>query len=465
MKTNRFISLYLIACVALLVFWACRKEKSQGVSNIASNEALLAASKEFIQSKVSSTSFENLDFSNAIIYRLKGATAAVRVPLKNLPKATDYIMLGSVDGKKWSGNYVKVLNSEPPSTFRDISFKLTSFDSTEVKIKGQMGQSRTSSMEAPPVINTGVPGIIWLNFISQFHLTDPIYENWYYLGGGGGSSPPPLGSSNTLYYDPYDGGNVTTSRKLRDSFPCAVKILDTISSELNLNKQAQLALNEIFNIGKKIHLNFDISLTMTKDSVDAYTKVNSAYTTLLPDSTEGLDFYATITLNPWVLKHATKEYIAATMLHEGIHAYINFKWHQYIHNIIDSNAFKTLFPLYWPPRQMASGTYVNPSTIVHHNVMAANLITYLAEPLYALHNSNMTFVMKDSLYKALSWGGLGETTVWRTKTDTCNIIAINDVARDTSLGAGHTFGPFVVNGCPGSYSFSYDSLKFKMPCQ
>jgi hypothetical protein len=447
----------------LFAFWACRKEKGQGESNILSDKELLAKSKEFILSKISPEAFENVDFSSVIIYRLKGATAAVRIPLKNLPKATNYIMLSIVDGRKWSGNYIKILNGDPPSTFRDLSFKLTSFDSSEVKINEQAGQSRINVM-APPSICTGVPGIIWLNFISQFNLTDPAYENWYFLQGTGGGGPPTLGSSNTLYYDPYyDGGNVTTSRRLRDSFPCAVKILDTISSELNLNKQAQLALSQVFQCAKLIHLNFDFSTTMTKDSVDAYTVVNSAYTSTLPDSTEGIDFYATITLNPWVLRHAAKEYIAATMLHEGIHAYIDFKWNQYIQHIIDSNEFKTLFPLYWPPKQNNQGYYTN-SASSQHEAMAANLITYMSDPLFALHNTDMASTMKDSLYKALTWGGLGKTAGWGARPDTCMLIAINLAARDTSLGINHS-GPFTINGCSGQSNLSYDSLKFKMPCQ
>jgi hypothetical protein len=283
--------------------------------------------------------------------------------------------------------------------------------------------------------------------------------------------PPPSGGTGwnpniAAPYNPNNADPVIVSRKLRDSFPCIKNIIDSISSYANLNKQTQIALSSIFGINKYVHVTIDVNNQWDKDSTDADTKVDTTFTTTFPDGTDGLNFYSTIRLNPWVLKNSTKEYIASTIVHEALHAYINFKFKQYFNQIggVDSNKLKQLFPIYWGVYN--NSPYTNGgATTPSHNIMAANMIQAMATPLYGLTNTSMPATIKDSIYRSLAWGGLNNTTIWQSKPNKADIIAINKIARDTSLGAGHTYGPFTIPGFPNVYNFSSKSLNFKMPCQ
>jgi hypothetical protein len=463
MKKKLVIFLAFVAIVTFFFVWGCRKEDKKNSTQPQSQAEILNAAKDFLKSKISGPSFASILFEKSLIYYLKENSVVIRIPLNGKSDSTQFILVTSSDRRNWTGNYVAIQKGISPSSFREISIRTTSFDSSRIEINGQLIRSRLNIVVAP-FINLGIPGAIWLGFIWSLQEQFPYLANWYFpegtipqTGGGGGTGP-------TLYYDPYVADNVILDQKLFDSFPCIVKIIDTISAYGNLNQRAQVALNEIFNVGKKIHLTIRVEDTWTKDSIDGDTKNDSAYTTTLADGTEGLDFYSTIRLNPWVLKNATREYIASTILHEAFHAYIDFKFHQYIRHIIDSNTFKQLFPLYWPPKNGAGGTYIYPNPTVQHNAMAANLIAAMASPLWSFTNNSLSSILKDSIYRTLSWAGLDKSTVWRTKSDTCDIVAINQATRDTSLGLGHIFGPFTVGACPTSYTVSYSSLNLKMPC-
>ena len=160
-------------------------------------------------------------------------------------------------------------------------------------------------------------------------------------------------------YNPLDADTVIIDADIRNNFPCVEKILDSInkfyvvvggvSKYLNINSVPQLALHEVFNVNKKIHTTISVDWALTKDSADGVTN------SFQPVPTNGEDFYTTIKLNPWVLQNATQEYIGAVILHEAYHAYIDYKYFEYYHGVIDSNQYKLLFPLYWPPRV---GTYI-----------------------------------------------------------------------------------------------------------
>lgn len=458
------ISVYLTLSLCILLSGTACKKTDKLIATPQTTGETDKAVKQFLSQKLSPAVYHTLAYENRAIYQLSNNVTAVRVPITNKNPDTDYILVASTTPGSWFGNYVSVSKRKAadPGYY---SIKTTSFDSA--RVEHSTDDPSKSSLLAAPVINLGVAGTNWLSFIYTLQeMYPPAFINWYYPENG--PSPVTSGGTNTnaVNYDPYIADNLIIDRKLRDSFPCIVKLIDTISAAGNLNQRAQVALNEIFNVGKKIHLTLRVENSWTKDSLDGATIVDSAWTTTLPDGTEGLDFYAKISLNPWVLKNSTKEYIASTIIHEVFHAYIDYKYLQYRKGIIDSNAFKTLFPLYWPPRYIAgSGIYIMPTNLVQHQAMAANLIQAMASPLWGLGNNAMPYAIKDSMYRALSWGGLEETTIWRTKTDTCNIMAINRVARDTSFGQGHSHGPFMLGNCLTNYTFSYSSLNFKMPCQ
>jgi hypothetical protein len=84
-------------------------------------------------------------------------------------------------------------------------------------------------------------------------------------------------------------------------------------------------------------------------------------------------------------------------------------------------------------------------------------------PLRAMLHPNPTIstTLRDSIYKALTWGGLQETNVYKTRSDTLAIIAINTMARDT---VKHS--PFILPAYPGT-TYTYDShnTNMKKGCQ
>jgi hypothetical protein len=82
------------------------------------------------------------------------------------------------------------------------------------------------------------------------------------------------------------------------------------------------------------------------------------------------------------------------------------------------------------------------------------------------NNLNQSQSLRDSIYRALAWGGLHDTDVFLALPNRCDILAINVAARDTSL---HT--PFIPNApasmppCANTYYLTADSLKLRPACQ
>jgi hypothetical protein len=265
--------------------------------------------------------------------------------------------------------------------------------------------------------------------------------------------PPP--------YNPYSAAPLDLDSSITNNFPCFTKILDSIKGYANLNAAAQVALHEIFNVNKKIHLTFVADRNLTKDSLDGDTRTDSAFTTMNPDGTEGIDYFAKIRINYWVLKNSTQEYIAATILHEAIHAYINYKGQQYLNHFIDSTTFKSMFPLFWPFRPIGTrGNFNSFNEKAQHEGMAANYINILAQALRSVNSNPLIRPgLRDSAYEAVSWGGLYETKLWTNMTDTAYRKGFNEVLRDTSLRV-----PLNVPGYPGYFMQDHRTLKAKAYC-
>lgn len=468
-----FCNISIVCVTTIIILFACRRETESAVSN----DIILDNVKNYLSKEVSNSIFDSIDFHRNLVYHLKGKAIFVRLPFKGQGDSTNFIMVASTDNKVWEGNYVSIIKTNKEIYLKTGKVVTTSFDKKkvnthEVGLQFDQSQSRTKAL-AVLSMNTGMPSSVWLSFVYYIQTQFPSAFNWYFqwdddgnngTGSTGGSYN--LNEGAAIYFDPEEGDEVILDQKLIDSFPCVKGIIDSISQYANLNKLTQQALLDVFGIGKNIHLSIVVDYNLTKDSVDGDTKVDSAFTNYTPKGIEGLDFFATIRLNPWVLKNSTKEYITSTIIHEAYHAYIDYKFMQYFKHVInvDSNVIKTLFPIYWG---VYGGSFTNGATNNNsHNIMASNFIQHMANPMSILTNYAMSPLMKDSIYRSLSWGGLSKTSAWRNKTDTCDIISINKVARDTSLGQGRSFGPFNLGGtCLTNYYISSDSLKLKMPCQ
>jgi hypothetical protein len=99
--------------------------------------------------------------------------------------------------------------------------------------------------------------------------------------------------------------------------------------------------------------------------------------------------YFSITLNDDALKNASMEYVAATILHETLHAY--FRAEQ-----------------------------GNTLEIADHEEMSKKYIEPMAKML------NLTYLMPLDEARALAWGGLGDTQAWKT-------MIANDIKNGTGI--------------------------------
>ena len=254
-------------------------------------------------------------------------------------------------------------------------------------------------------------------------------------------------------YNPYNADEVIIDPSITNHYPCVSRIIDSLTNYSNMNALAQVALHTVFGVNKKVKLTFKAS-NLPSD-IDGETEAGSLNN---PDSV----YSTTIHLNKLILDSSTQEYIAATIIHEAIHSYIRYCQHQVQNGYMDTTTFKNLFPLYWPPNIAYAGGGTNFYSIgssVQHQVMAGNLINIMTDPLKSLFpNSNLSIGLRDSVYTALSWGGLNKTAAYFAHPDTTYINAMNAVARDTSIHS-----PFQTSN---GIQFNYDShnLKLKLGC-
>ncbi len=308
---------------------------------------------------------------------------------------------------------------------------------------------RTRAKEIPHAYPCTTPDNPTDPYTAQSNVVDP------------GNCPPPTGGPGWVpiedqpgEYNPYQADEVIIDPSIKNYYPCVSRIIDSLTNYSNMNALAQVALHTVFGVNEKMHLTFKTNSGWTQSDDDAGTKPDSSFV-----SESG--FYATIQLNPWVLKNSTEEYIASTIIHEAIHAYIDFKYYQYITNQIDSIEFKTLFPIYWPPN-ISGGIYIPPGNLSQHKIMASNLVATMTNSLISTYpNASIPPELRDSIYRGLTWGGLQHTTAFLSRSDTLAIKAINIIARDTSVHA-----PFILTGYPTpQYTYDAHNLNMKIGCQ
>ncbi|RYZ94300.1 MAG: hypothetical protein EOP47_28095 [Sphingobacteriaceae bacterium] len=277
-------------------------------------------------------------------------------------------------------------------------------------------------------------------------------------GGCGGGPIVVIPPEEPPVFNPYNADTVIIDPSLAN-YPCVTRIIDSLTGYANVNALAQVALHTVFGINQKIKLEF-IADNNLPVNIDAQTQSGNMGTS---DSV----FNTTIHLNTRMLAHATQQYIAATIIHESVHAYIKYCNHRYVNNWMDSTTFKNLFTLYWPPRIMHQSNsiyYYQMSNSPHHKAMAANLIDVMTQPLIHLFpNPSLSSGIRDSVYKAISWGGLEEAPSFYSRTDTLFIRAMNSMARDTAIRV-----PFNIysNGVHIGTHTQYDShqLSFIKSC-
>ncbi|SKA12311.1 hypothetical protein [Sediminibacterium ginsengisoli] len=234
---------------------------------------------------------------------------------------------------------------------------------------------------------------------------------WPSPGGGGG------GEGGAFNYDEYLEVN---NRIIVDSlagYPCAQNILAVM---FNINDSIASVIKTLFGDTNYIDIRFQVDNNLAGTSTDAETRPGGSLST----------FRATVKMNPDVLNNSTQEYIAVTFMHEALHAYIDYYLHLVDRKLVHQSVFSTLFPLFAVYRFDS----LNTTELAQHNAMAETYVDMMTRFV-----KNMSPRVPDSVARALAWGGLYETTVWKLKTDTNSIKNINWTARDASLPDNKTW--------------------------
>lgn len=225
---------------------------------------------------------------------------------------------------------------------------------------------------------------------------DPAY--WWLEGEGGG-------------WEEYEESQYANQAMIDTlaGYPCAQDVLKEL---FNCNDQIKALFDSVFTYNGDTELHFTVDHSLTKDSADGYSANGGG----------GAQFFMNnIYLNPWVLQNSSKDYIAVTLMHESLHAYMNYWYVQYMTGVIDSNEFKIRFPIFWDYNRPRSN-----SELQHHNQMASAYINFMVSYL-----KNFNTNISDEMAYALAWGGLSKTTNWASLDDTQknNISRLNRQAR------------------------------------
>jgi hypothetical protein len=235
-------------------------------------------------------------------------------------------------------------------------------------------------------------------------------------------------------FNPYVADSIRLDSSIIKNFPCIKKILDSLKVFSNPIRTAQVALSEIFHQSKRLHVNIKLDSSLTDDAI---TQVDQ-----LANYPDTIDFAFTVYLNPTMLTNSTQEYIASTIIHEIFHGYIDYKHNQYRRNVIDSTEFKSLFPIYWPAIDTNRIMTLTPTELFQHQVMANNLIDILTNGTNSVNsNPNIRVSQRDSINRALAWGGLYMTTTFQVKTtsEKLYIRSMNYMASHKNQRAPYTY--------------------------
>ena len=247
-------------------------------------------------------------------------------------------------------------------------------------------------------------------------------------GNGGGTWWPDICEGNTycsspgwhnrgitdpFTYHPEIYDTIGIANYMQDSFPCTYNLLNT---ELpNLNYIAQLAGANIFNDPVYTHLQFD-TLKVSKVFSDS-----AAWTEIISPAQEDdggfIHFTAIIHLDPWYLRHATKEGLIVIILHETMHAILRFrfaqyeKWKQNHVGPIDSFFMIAHYPIYWE-HFVAHG--IPPGSELDHEIMGRDLVDSCSKILRPFFNPAVSSALRDSIIKALFIGSINQTSYFNS---------------------------------------------------
>lgn len=173
-------------------------------------------------------------------------------------------------------------------------------------------------------------------------------------------------------------------------------------------------------------------------------------------------FRDTIFISRKYLREASKEYLASVIIHECVHAFINWCLLSYSEkqNGVNNKFLRSRFPSHW--KWLTQGPpFISADS--QHILMTENYMERMSKSIYKYTNPGSTELLRTNLSWSLAWGGLYETPQWkRSDLDTCIIHSVNGWARNM-YGTGETV--FVYGSCNTVQKKQLDTLGLRLPCQ
>lgn len=248
-------------------------------------------------------------------------------------------------------------------------------------------------------------------------------------------------------FDPYKYDSIRVDNEILDSFPCVYQLLTQDLKEAN--KIVQLQYFNLFALSQKNHTYFKLRYSLCGTDTNATTQDPPIYRVIAGQ----VHFIDTIALNPCFLKNASKEAIAGVILHEMIHAYINYCFNEYRGGRMDSTYLIQHFPLHWQKFKGRAFDHTN-----DHEIMANTYIDSMARVIFQLSDTAAPLALRQWVTKEIAKGGLSETSAWGSHSsllDTCTIAAVEFWSQHMKI----TSGGIALPGCTLTYPNFRDSLQ------
>jgi hypothetical protein len=441
MKPTQLKKLLTAFCILLIIsigFWACKKQ-----DEMTNAQLELKTLVKSVKTWYETNSLLRLSNNNNTITTLSANNSTEQdLIIENIPWDSAYIHYDSADRKglaipiyknkvngitiqlatishnnKTSGYLIKTVpdsawysNSNNYGNFTGITyvyaangkfltratFKDGANTSTKTVSTTGVGNSQIKTFDET-LQEVTVTSVIKSKTYYFFYIVDIASQNQELvpvdLGAGGG-----VNSTSTT-----NPNNADSIINKLDSFPCAQNVLRQMP---NINNEVKNILQNIFGVNSEINITFRPNSSLPADIAGLSSRASGSLA----------NYQAIVDLNPKYLT-GSQDYIAATLIHESLHAYLDYQ-----RKVLDTTTFKNLFPFYWDFR----------GNEAQHNEMANNYINLMSNFL-----KNINANLPDNVANALAWGGLEKTAIWSTKDSTTirNILNINYIAANPTQGA------------------------------
>jgi len=135
--------------------------------------------------------------------------------------------------------------------------------------------------------------------------------------------------------------------------------------------------------------------------------------------------------------NGSKEYLASLVIHEAMHAYINWCKVLFVAKEpgVDSSYLQARFPLTWD--SIITGELTDEK---QHVIMSVDLVDTMIT-IMKRYTNDIGHAKKELLAKSLAWGGLYTTPKWKNLSKDCRLFVLEFLSRHMDLPKLQTVYP------------------------